>query len=289
MKKIIFVCALFLARSVRAQNAPSPATPPAASSPEAAAPILELEPLIITAPRLKLPPNAVLDPQINANLLRLLQLPNLRPNAQEQLDPSLTNLANLTTLDGYNLQTRYTELGFLLTEGLAGTKDLTLQNSLQTIIQTGTNVQIQALALDALAYTHDQQFIPLFQSALQNTNVTVRFTAMEALYIMANGQPDSNISSIIYTAAQVDPSLAVKLYASHLAWELGNTFGRETLLHHYQDMDWFTRAFATHYLGEMGHNDVFSLIQPQLYTETNPSVQAELCWALLKMEKYRKP
>ncbi len=286
MKKIVFVYAFLLAGNVYAQNASPQAAAPA---PANTAPILELEPLIITAPRLKLPPNAVLDPQINANLLRLLQLPNLRPNSQEQLDPSLTNLANLTTLDGYNLQTRYTQLGFLLTEGLAGTKDMTLQNSLQTIIQTGTNVQLQALALDALAYTHDPQFIPLFQSALQNTNVTVRFTAMEALYIMANGKPDSNISSIIYTAAQVDSSLAVKLYASHLAWELGNTFGRETLLHHYQDMDWFTRAFTTHYLGEMGHNDVFSLIQPQLYTETNPSVQAELCWALLKMEKYRKP
>jgi hypothetical protein len=284
MRKIIFVCSLFLSGSVSAQTPTPPSTAAAPS-----APLLELEPLIITAPRLKLPPNAILDPQINANLLRLLQLPNMRPNSQEQLDPSLTNLANLTTLDGYNLQTRYTQLGFLLTEGLAGTKDLTLQNSLQTIVQTGTNVQIQALALDALAYTHDPQFIPLFQSALQNTNVTIRFTAMEALYIMANGQPNSNISSIIYTAAEMDASLAVKLYASHLAWKLGNEFGRETLLHHYQDPDWFTRAFSTHYLGEMGKNDVYSLIQPQLYSETNPSVQAELCWALLKMEGYRKP
>ena len=285
MRKIIFVYFLFLAGNLRAQT-PPPASPTAAAS---SAPILELEPLIITAPRLKLPLNAVLDPQIDANLLRLLQLPNMRPNSQEQLDPSLTNLANLTTLDGYNLQTRYTQLGFLLTEGLAGTKNLTLQNSLQTIVQTGTNVQIQALALDALAYTHDPQFIPLFQSALQNTDVTIRFTAMEALYIMADGKPNSNISSIIYTAAEMDSSLAVKLYASHLAWELGNEFGRETLLHHYQDTDWFTRAFATHYLGEMGKNDVFSLLQTQLYSETNPSVQAELCGALLKMEKYSKP
>lgn len=283
MKKILIVILLSAAVSSRAQNAA-----PSASNSAASEPILQLEPLIISAPRLKLSPNAVLDPQIDQNLLRLLQLTNLRPNSQEQLDPSLTDLANLTTLDGYNLQTRYTQLGFLLTEGLAGTKDLTLQNTLQTIIQTGTNTQIQAAAMLALAYTEDSQFIALFQSMLQNASVTIRLTAMQSLYILANGN-NPNINSILYTSAQSDASLAVKLYASHLAWKLGNVFGRETLLHHYQDADWFARAFSTHYLGERGQNDVYTLLKPQLYTETNPSVQVELCWALLKMKKYAHP
>jgi hypothetical protein len=276
MKKLFLLSILIVAVQAQAQ------TP-------GEAPILQLEPLIITAPRLKLAPNAILDPQIDQNLLRLLQTAtSLRPNTQEQLDPSLTDLSNLTTLDGYNLLTRYTQLGFLLTEGLAGTKDLTIQNALQNIIQTGTNVQIQASAIEALAYTRDPQFIPLFQNALQNASATVRFGAFDALAIMAGG-PNANIDSIMLTAAQGDPSLAVKLYASQLIWGMGDIFGRETLLHHYQDTDWFTRAFATHYLGEMGKADVYTLLKPQLYTETNPSVQVELCWALLRLKQYQNP
>ena len=208
MKKTLTLFLFFVATHAHAQ---SPAVQASSETATDEAPILQLEPLIITAPRLKLPPNAVLDPQINANLLRLIQSgTNLRPNAQEQLDSSLTDLSNLTTLDGYNLQTRYTQLGFLLTEGLAGTKDFNLQNALQTIIQTGTNVQLQAAAMTSLAYTQESQYIPLFQAALQNASATVRFGAFDALYIMAGGQ-NANIDSIISSAAQGDPSLAVKI------------------------------------------------------------------------------
>ncbi|MFX5494170.1 hypothetical protein ABTD62_20745, partial [Acinetobacter baumannii] len=70
----------------------------------------QLEPLVVTAPRVVAQADLI-DPRINAQLLRLLQQRmNARPDSAAQLDASIGNLTKLTTLTGFNLQTRYTEL-----------------------------------------------------------------------------------------------------------------------------------------------------------------------------------
>ena len=240
--------------------------------------------LIIKAPRLKIKKTG-LDPQINATLLRLLrQKQDARPDTLASLDPSLLNLGKLTTVTGYNLMTRYTQLGFLLTEGLAGVKDFDIDQELQNTAKNATNVQIQAAAMVSLSYTKDLQYLPLFQGEQQNTNITVRFGALESLLRLQN---DAALFQIM-NAAQTDPSIIVQLYAAAGLWKMGNVFGREILLRHYQDSDWFVRAMATHYIGELGGADEYRRLFSQLNFEDNPQVKAELCSALIRLERFKE-
>ncbi len=279
MRKLSWLTALLLvgaAATARAQDAAGN-NPPAASS-------FEDDTLIITAPRLKIEKPG-LDPQINATLLRLLrQKQDARPDVLAASDPSLQNLSKLTTVTGYNLQTRYTQLGFLLTEGLAGVKDFDINNELQNTAKNGTNVQIQAAAMVALAYTKDLQFLSLFQGKQQDTNITVRIGALEALLTLDN--PATQFQVMI--AAQTDPSIIVQLYAAAGLWKMGSVFGREILLRHYQDNDWFVRAMATRYLGELGGADEYRRLLSQLNFESNPQVKAELCTALIRLQRFKQ-
>lgn len=258
--------------------------PPRAAAQGAAPPqpVYELAPLVITAPRLKLPPQAVLNPNIDADLLELLQNhASERPTGANALDPSLQDLASLTTIDGYNLQTRYTQLGFLLTEGLAGAKRLDLQAALQNTAQSATNPQIQASAIVALAYTKDPQFLGIFQQALNpNSNLTARFAAIEALTLLGGDVAHQ----AVFNAAQSDPELILQIYAANALANFGDaTTGKTILLSHYQDPDWLVRAMATHYLGLIGDQNTYQLLFLQLQTETQPVVLAELCSALIRL------
>ena len=247
-------------------------------------PILELQPLVITAPRLKYPSNIMINPLIDMNLLRLLsEHENERPNATAQLDPNLTILTKLTTLDGYNLQTRYSQLGFLLTQGLAGAKDLQVQQALVQAAQKGINDQIQASAMIALAYTKDPQFIGLFMSALQNSNITIRFAGIESLLIVGGNQAEAALSN----DAQTDSSLIAQAYAAAKIWGLGDVAGKNIILNLYQNPDWLIRAIAYHYMGQLGGSYEYTMLLSQLPAETNPIAQAELCAALLRLGKYR--
>ncbi len=253
----------------------------AAQGATAPQPVFELAPLVITAPRLKLPPQAVLDPDIDADLLNLLNNhANESPKGVNALDPSLSDLASLTTIDGYNLMTRYTYLGFLLTQGLAGATRLDIQTALQNKAQAAMNPQIQAAAIVALAYTKDPQFLGVFQQALgSNQNLTVRFAGIEALSILGG----DSARQAVFTSAHTDPELILRLYAANILWQMGDPTGKNVLLDHYQDSDWLVRAMATHYLGLIGGQNTYQLLFLQLQTETHPIVLAELCSALIRL------
>ncbi len=239
----------------------------------------QLEPLVVTAPRVVAQADLI-DPRINAQLLRLLQQRmDARPDSAAQLDASIGNLTKLTTLTGFNLQTRYTELGFLLTEGLAGTTDYQLQSQMENVVRLGTNVQTRAAALLALAYARDSRYLPLIQSGLNDANLTVRFAALESMLVMG----DTAAQLQIGTAARIDASVPIQLYAAAAMWRMGDIFGREILLRKYQDADWFTRAMSTHYLGELGGGDEYRRLQRQLDGETDPAVRAEILTALVKL------
>lgn len=247
------------------------------------APVLQLEPLVITAPRLKLK-KLVIDPQINSTLLRLLrQRADARPDAQASLDASVGNLGKLATSDGYSLKTRYTELGFLLTEGLAGVTDFELTSELEKAARLASNVQTRAAAMVALGYDRDLRYMPLFQGGLQDQNLTVRFGALESLLVLE----DPSVQFLIGNAARTGGSLPLQLYAAAAMWRMGDIFGREILLNHYQDQDWFSRAMSAHYMGELGGPDEYRKLLLQLSYETHPAVKAELCSALLRLQRYK--
>lgn len=239
----------------------------------------QLEPLVVTAPRVQAQVDLI-DPRINQQLLRLLQQRmDARPDSAAQLDASIGNLNKLTTLTGYNLQTRYTELGFLLTEGLAGTTDYQLQSELEKVVRLGTNVQTRAAAMVALAYAKDLRYLSLFQNGLQDPNLTVRFAALESLLAMG----DSSVQLQLGTVARTDASVPVRIYAAAAMWRMGDIFGREILLRLYQDQNWFVRAMTDHYLGEMGGGDEYRRLQRELDGEQDPAVKAEILVALVKL------
>lgn len=239
----------------------------------------ELEPLVVTAPRVQAQVDLI-DPRINAQLLRLLkQRMDARPDSAAQLDASIGNLNKLTTLTGYNLKTRYTELGFLLTEGLAGSTDFQIQSELENTVRLGTNVQTRAAAMLALAYAKDTRFLSLFQSGLNDPNLTVRFAALESL--LAMGDPGAELQ--VSNSARTDPAMPMQIYAAAAMWRMGDIFGREILLRLYQSPDWLVRAMTDHYLGEMGGSDEYRRLQQELDGEQDPAVKAEILTALVKL------
>lgn len=239
----------------------------------------QLEPLIVTAPRVQAQKDLI-DPRINQHLLRLLrQRMDARPDAAAMLNASIGNLARFTTLTGYHLKTRYTELGFLLTEGLAGTTDFQLQSELERVVRQGKNVQTRAAALVALAYTKDLRFLPLLQGGLADPNITVRFAALESLLVLDQSAAQFQVAN----AARMDPSLPLQVYAAAAMWRNGDIFGREILLRLYQHQDWLVRAMADHYLGALGSGPEYRRLQRELDGEQDPSVRAEILAALVKL------
>lgn len=272
------------AASAELRKRPTKAPPaaPRGNIPDVSDSAFQLDPLVITAPRVQMA-NAPIDPQINAQLLRLLRLRmDARPDSAALLDASVGNLSKLSTLTGYNLKTRYTELGFLLTEGLAGTTDFELSSELEKVTRLGQNPQTRAAAMVALAYTHDIRYLSLLQSVVQDQNVTVRFGALEALLIMGNPAVQFQVGNM----ARTDPSLAVQLYAAAGMWRMGDIYGREILLRYYQHQDWFVRAMAIHYLGELGGGDEYRRLLAVLHQETVDAVKAEICSALLRLRRF---
>lgn len=240
--------------------------------------LFSLEPLTITAPRVK--QEDQIDPRINGHLLRLLQQRmDARPDALASSDASLVNLSRLSTLTGYSLKTRYTEIGFLLTEGLAGTKDYQLQRELEKAARLSKNVQTRAAALVALSYTKNMQYLTLFQGALNDPNVTVRFAALESLLILG----DRSVQLQLGGSARNDQSVAVQIYAAAGMWRMGDSFGKEILLRLLDHPDWFARAMAAYYIGEMGGGYEYRRLLQYLDRETDPSARAEFATALMKL------
>ncbi len=256
------------------------APPPRAPAPGAAANEYELEPLVVTAPRLKIPATALIDGRININLMRLLEnKAEARPTVEQLDDPSIKALNALSSPRGFQLKTRYTELGFLLTEGLAGTSDLLLRERILKVARSGTNPQVRAAAMMAIAYDKKPQDRGVFQEALLSQDITVRWGAVEALY--AWGQPEAlgDIGSV----ARMDLSPALQVYAASLQLRMGDPAGRDILIRHWIHFDWLVRALAIRYLGEFGTADDFPRLLMNLPQERNNFVRAEFCAALLRL------
>jgi hypothetical protein len=246
---------------------------------------IELAPLIITAPRMKVPATLLIDGRINNLLLNLLQTKaNSRPSAADLADPSVQLLNSLVSPAGYLLKMRYTELGFLLTEGLAGTADLVLKEKIIQVARSGTNPQIRAAAMMAVSYSRDPGDHGIFQEALLNQNITVRFGAVEAL--LNWGDPDALTDT--GNTARMDASGPLRMFAAHAMLRLGDAGGRDILSRGLDDQDWVIRAMANRYIGELGTASDYDKILFNLGNEQNNFVKSEMIGALLKLTPLKK-
>lgn len=242
--------------------------------------VVELEPLIIVPPQLRIPASLQVAAQINAKLLLLIKnrlgVPLDKIQAQ---DPVLQDLNAMVTPSGFALKTRYTELSYLVVEALAGTQDQILRSELQKLAAETTNPLIKANALIALAYSRDDSDLYLIEQALSDKNAIVRIGAMEAIEV---GRFRSAISSLFAVAGN-DPCPALQLYALQLLAKFNNPSGRQTMLSRLNDPDWPARAMAFWYLGRYGTDDDYSLVLSRLPVEENPFVQSEIVAATLRL------
>ncbi len=248
----------------------------------AAGPVLELDPLVVTAPRLKIPEGELVDPRVNYRLLKIVQGKEDLRITQDQgnLSQTYKDLNFLVTPGGIGLKTRYTVLGYLMTEGLAGTKDFQLQDQLMRIAREGTNPDVRCYALIALAYCQDRLHLGLFQNALRRDNsVADRFAAVEALQIW--GYQDA--VSILTGVARLDSSPIVKAYATQAVWRMGDPIGRDYLLRFLDDPNWLIRAMAMRYLGDLGTGRDYGKLLSYLGSDQPDIVQAEMCTSLLRL------
>ena len=70
---------------------------------------------------------------------------------------------------------------------------------------------------------------------------------------------------------------------------LGDIYGREILLRLGQNQDWLVRAMAVKSLGDLGGEDEYIKILQWFTFETNPMVKAEMCSALLNLQRFNTP
>lgn len=271
----------------------SPATPTtvAQTKPKPKPPtglLFDLPPLTVTAPRLAIPQWEPVDPRINFQLIKMVQEKDDLRIRQEDIDKSATyrDLDKLVTPNGIRLKARYTVLGYLLTEGLAGTKDFQLQDQLIRVAREGKDENVRSYALVALAYSKDRTSLGLFQEALQKTAVADRFAAVEALQIW--GYPEA--ISMLTGVTKLDASPLVRVYAAGALLRLGDLTGKDHLIRAVDDQDWVVKAMAMRFLGEFGTGQDYNRLLGYLGSQQKKIVQAELCSALLRLyaKKYEE-
>jgi HEAT repeat protein len=277
------------ALKLTAKKSPAPPPPPEKPRPgtrkgasmAAKGDFFELEPLIITAPRRFLPPQPV-DVRIDNELVSLLEKIANEPLPDEKvLDPDLAELMRVVTPTGFALRVRYTDLSFLIIEGLAGSRDFGLIQRVEKIARENPSVSIRAAALVSLAYDRSRQDALIYQEALRDPNVAVRFGALEALEALDLPQAQS----LLANSAVNDASLALRIYAAQALFRKGDSYGRQLLLQYMDNSDYVARAMSIYYLGALGTKEDAYRVSNRLLIEENDFASAEACLAMMKLDK----
>jgi HEAT repeat protein len=269
----------------RGPEPPAPPPVPRGSSgskpPAEVASLFELEPLVVTAPRLKVSGAQLVPPQIDTELVGLLEKIAQEPSSEFVIDPNVAELRQLVTPQGYGLYVRYTDINALLTEGLAGTSNLTLIYRLETIAKSSRNTSARATAFVALGYDVTRVDLSLFEYALRDPSLQIRFGAVEGL----SAQKNPMVRGMLAGAAQTDVSPVVRLYAAQALGRRGDAQGVDIIRRYLNDPDWAIRALATFYLGQLGDDADFERMLINLDRETEDDVIAENCLAVLRMSQ----
>jgi HEAT repeat protein len=271
-----------------AKKGPGPAVPPPALPPPPRAAkrplpseLFEMEALVVTAPRLRISGAQLVDPRIDNQLVNLLEkLANeTAPDVQVD-DPVLAELNRFFTPTGIALKHRYTNIEYLLTEGLAGTSNYTLVRRLEEIARNGRGDLAKAAALVALGYDPTRRDLFLFQEFLRaDRNVALRFAAVEAL--LASGKPEAR--SLLSSVAQGDAADFLRVYAAYALHRTGDDYGLVILQRYLTDPDWVVRAMASYLLGASGGPEDVDRLIANMNAESRDAVTAELCLAVLRL------
>jgi HEAT repeat protein len=121
--------------------------------------------------------------------------------------------------------------------------------------------------------------LSLFEYALRDASIQVRFGAVEGLIAQTNPM----VRGILAGAAQTDVSPVVRLFAAQALGRRGDAQGVDLVRRYLNDPDWAIRAMATYYLGQLGDDADFERILINLDRETNDYVISEDCLAVLRM------
>jgi HEAT repeat protein len=242
--------------------------------------VIELEPLIIVPPQLRIPPSLRAASQINSRLLTLVKdRKDFQLEPVEAQDPILQELNAMVTPTGFALKTRYSELSYLLIEGLAGTSDPILSAEIRRMAAEESNTLMRATALLAIAYNRDEADAYLFRDALNSKSATVRMGALEGIDI---GRFRSAMPSVSAVSGS-DPCPAIQIYALQMMAKFGESSARQILMSRINDPDWPARAMTFWVLSRYGAPEDYGIIHARLNTEQNPFVQAEIALASLRL------
>lgn len=241
--------------------------------------VIEVEPLVIVPPRLRIPRSLQIAGEINNQLLDLIKNRLNTPlDPIQAQDPNLSELNAMLTPTGFALKIRYGEISYLVVEGLAGTTDPILKAELEKLAR-GTNPLVRAISIVALSYDRDPMVLSLIQDGLTDKAAMVRLGAMEGIEI---GRFNSMLPTL-FSVANQDPSPALRIYAMQVLARFGDPSARQMLLSHLIDQDWPSRAMTFWYLGRYGEQSDFGMIMARLPNEENPFVQSEVALAALRL------
>lgn len=242
--------------------------------------VVELEPLIIIPPQLHIPPSLQAAAQVNSRLASLIRdRTDFQLEPVEAQDPILQELNAMVTPTGFALKMRYSELTYLLIEGLAGTSDPSLSAEIRRMAAEEQNSLMRATALLAIAYNRDDADSYLFTDALNSKSATVRMGALEGIDV---GRFKSALPSVSAISGS-DPCPAIQIYALQIMAKFGDPSAQQILMSRIDDPDWPARAMAFWTLSRYGSSDDYGIIRARLDSEQNPFVQAEIALACLKL------
>lgn len=265
--------------TVLVQPVPAPATPPPPPKPKASS-AFELEPLVVTAPRLRLAGAQFVDVRIDNDLVRLLEQMASEPLPDEfTVPPELSDINSLITPAGFNLKVRYSDIIFLLIDGLAGTRNFSLVQRLEDMSHNNPNPRVRAAALIALSFDKSRMDLTIYREALRDTNAVVRFAVVESLTNLGGVSVRTPLMDVV----QMDASPTLRIFAAQALLRVGDRYGQEVLVRALDDPDYVIRAMAVLFLGELGTQDNYYRVAARLTNESNNFVLAETCLAMMRL------
>ncbi|MBV9080282.1 MAG: HEAT repeat domain-containing protein, partial [Elusimicrobia bacterium] len=227
-------------------------------------------------------------PEVSNAILHLIDAQDKNTvSTSDYASTSLGPISKLGTPAGLVLKLRYQEIGVALVETLKLSRDPDLLNRMFELAQFSHSTRIRSEALVTLGEFSDPADFQRFQLAISDTDVAIRFAAVEALQKW--GRPGA--VDLLRLEVQRPWSPLMQVFAAQALVSLGDKSGIAVLIKALDDNSWIVRAMAARYLGDRASGDDFDTVFSALTREgsRNDFVSAELCIASLKLLAKKPP